>query len=65
MTVGTAIGSLLLQDGAVPLHRPLDAARDPIVVFGGDGIVLEWNAAAEEMFGHDKAGSPRPEPLVP
>jgi PAS domain S-box-containing protein len=32
----------------------LDQAPDGIIVAGTDGSVLEWNAAAEQIFGHTR-----------
>ncbi|HEX8680659.1 MAG TPA: PAS domain S-box protein, partial [Chthoniobacterales bacterium] len=33
----------------------LESALDSIIVMGGDGLVREWNPAAERMFGYKRA----------
>lgn len=33
----------------------LDQAPDAVIYAGTDGIIVEWNAAAEAMFGHTRA----------
>jgi PAS domain S-box-containing protein len=32
----------------------LDQAPDAIIVAGTDGAILEWNSAAEQIFGHSR-----------
>jgi PAS domain S-box-containing protein len=51
------------------LHRAvLDCALDCIVTIDGDGLILEWNPAAERTFGWSKeevVGRPMVEVIVP
>ena len=39
----------------MPDRRLIDAALDCIVSFDADDLVLEWNAAAEQLFGYRRA----------
>ena len=39
----------------MPDRRLIDAALDCIVSFDADDLVLEWNAAAEQLFGYARA----------
>jgi PAS domain S-box-containing protein len=48
--------------------RALDSALDAVVTIGGDGAVVQWNEAAETLFGYgrdDAVGRPLTELIVP
>lgn len=44
----------------IPNHEELaalilDQAPDAVIFAGADGLIVEWNVAAEQMFGHSRA----------
>ena len=53
---------------AIRLNAFLDAALDAVVAIDGDGLITEFNRAAERMFGYaaaDVIGQPMAELLIP
>lgn len=43
------------MDPAVLARLILDQGPDAVIFAGTDGMIVEWNTAAEEMFGHMRA----------
>ncbi len=43
------------MDAAQLARLLIDQAPDAVIFAGTDGVIVEWNAAAEVMFGHARA----------
>lgn len=57
-----------LKEGQDRVRRILDTAHEAFISMDGDGVIREWNSAAEETFGWPRAkavGRPLAEVIIP
>lgn len=63
-----ATGAGELRDFAFPVGSIFRAALDAVIVMGDDGLIRDWNPAAEQLFGYTRdeaVGQPVAELIIP